>query len=81
MMAAAKTSEKKIKGHTGKAYYIAKTAPILALAYELEIVDGIVIGKKQISRAEDLPATAVGIASKELWKQYQNAESTKNGSD
>ncbi len=63
----------KIK-YTGTALLIEKTAPFLAVAHELTIENGIVIDKKVVSRAEDLPAAAIGAASKQLWKQYNGIQ-------
>jgi len=60
----------KHKVYTGTAYLIEKVAPILAVAWELKIVEGIVISKTEISRAADLPASAVSGVIKKLWKQF-----------
>jgi hypothetical protein len=60
----------KHKVYTGTAYAIDKTAPILAVAYELKIVEGIVISKTEVSRAADLPASAISVIVRKLWKQF-----------
>jgi hypothetical protein len=63
----------KHKVYTGVAYLVEKVAPILAVAYELKIVEGIVISKTEVSRAADLPATAVSLLDKKLWEQFRGA--------
>lgn len=70
-----KLKEKAREKITTKAYLVQKKMGFLAIAKELEIKNGIVVSEKILSlRGEDMPAMAVGICSKELWKQYQNED-------
>jgi len=58
-----------------KAVTIVKIDEMLAQTYELELEAGKLIGVRQLTRAEDLPAVAIGLAQRELWNQYrQNRE-------
>lgn len=59
-----------LQEYTGKAYVVSKTGHCLAVAEELTIEGGIVVGFKTISRAPDLPAAIIGQAQRALWKQY-----------
>jgi hypothetical protein len=55
-----------------KAVTIVKIDDMLAQTYELEIEDGKLVGVKQLTKAEDLPAVAIGLAQRELWVQYRS---------
>lgn len=39
----------------------------LCEAIELEIVNGVVVSHKMLTRAPDLPAVAIGAAQRQLW--------------
>lgn len=56
------------KGVTAKTYCVVKADHLLYLAYEIELVDGVVVSTRCLSRAEDLAASAVGQASSAIWK-------------
>ena len=60
----------KHKVYTGNAYYVEKVAPILSVAWELKIVEGIVISKTEIGRAADLPGSSIVAITKKLWRQF-----------
>lgn len=57
--------------YTGKAYIVERTATFLAMAYELTIVDGIVIKKRLMNNGEDMPAIMIAKAEEALWRQYR----------
>ena len=62
----------KKSGYTGKAYVVEKTGHCLALAFEITLVDGIVIKKEAMGKqAPDRPVVAIDLVTKAVWKQYQ----------
>jgi len=67
------TKKVTVKGEvfSGTAIYVEKISSILAIAYELTIQDGIVVSKKQVNRAADLPVMVIKQASDVLWRQFR----------
>ena len=58
-----------------KAVTVVKVDDMLAQTYELELENGKLVSVKQLTRAQDLPSIAIGLAQRELWAQYrQNKE-------
>ena len=47
------------------------TNGLLATATEVTIEDGVITQVNPISKAPDLPATIIGVASRKLWSQYR----------
>lgn len=60
------------KEHRFKAVTVVRTDNLLCKSYELEIVDGVVVSAVQLTRAEDMPAIAIGHAQRSLWEQYRH---------
>lgn len=52
---------------TGRFYTVAKDSHLLFSAFQIDVVDGVVVEIKCLSRAPDLLASAVGYAQSELW--------------
>jgi len=52
---------------SGTFFTVVKSEHLLYLAFEIVVVDGVVVSSKSISRAPDLQASAVGICSREIW--------------
>lgn len=56
------------KGVTAKCYLVAKDSHLLFEAFEVTLVDGVVSEIRNLSRAPDLAASAIGQASSAMWK-------------
>lgn len=54
-----------------RAVTVVKIDDLLAQTYELELVDGKLVSVRQLTRAQDLPSVAIGLAQRELWAQYR----------
>jgi hypothetical protein len=61
---------------TGKFYSVVKVSHLLYVAYEIEVLKGVVVSTKCLSRAPDQQHTAVGAATSEIWpaSREQNIE-------
>ena len=54
-----------------QAVCVVKTGDLLCESYALTIVDGRVTNASPLTRAEDLPIIAIGLAQKLLWSQMR----------
>lgn len=50
---------------------VIKKDEMLAQTYALEIENGKVVEVRQLTKAEDLPAVAIGLGQKQLWHGYR----------
>lgn len=50
---------------------VVKIDETLAQSYALTIENGKLVDVKQLTRAEDLPSVAIGLAQRELWNEYR----------
>lgn len=57
----------KLPQPTGRFYTVAKDSHLLYSAFQIDVIDGVVVEVKCLSRAPDLLASAVGYAQSELW--------------
>jgi hypothetical protein len=70
-----KPSGNKLPQPTGRFYTVAKDSHLLYSAYQIDVVDGVVVEVKCLSRAPDLLASAVGYAQSELWAASKDQKS------
>lgn len=50
---------------------VVKIDESLAQSYALTLENGKLVEVKQLTRAEDLPSVAIGLAQRELWAEYR----------
>lgn len=55
-----------------EAVCVVRSGDMLCKSFALDIVDGVVVAAKELTRAEDLPVIAIGHAQRILWAQYRN---------
>ena len=55
---------------------VIRQSEMLAQTYALEIENGKVVEVKQLTKAEDLPAVAIGLGQKQLWHGYRTNKET-----
>jgi len=60
-----------VKPKTIQAVCVVKTGDILCKSYSLTIVDNVVVSSTEITRAENTPALAIGVAQHLLWAQWR----------
>ena len=65
-----KPEESRIK-KTVQAVCVVKTGENLCQAFNLTIVDGEVVSTTQLTRADDMPQIAIGLAQRTLWGQMR----------
>lgn len=62
---------------TSKCYYVERTGPGLASAYELTIIDDCVVRKRRLNNGDDLPGFIISDLEAELWEQYRGNRQCK----
>lgn len=59
-----------------QAVCVVRSGEMLCKAFSLSIENGVVVEMEELTRAEDMPAIAIGQAQRLLWTQYrENKES------
>jgi hypothetical protein len=64
------TGELPSETYTGKAFMIVKDSYVLSRGIELEIVNGLVVGKTVLG-SPDMPATTIGSITAAVWRQLR----------
>ena len=54
-----------------EAVCVIKTDELLCQSYALTIENNKLVSMRQLTRAEDLPSVAIGLAQRDLWSQYR----------
>lgn len=62
-----------------EAVCVVRSGDMLCKSFALDIVDGVVVNAKELTRAEDLPSIAIGHAQRLLWTQYRKNREIPGG--